>query len=311
MIQLSKKMKWVCGIGAAVLLTALLSMCGGGSKKSSDSDENQSNESRKMEVSTLKLKGPHASLFKVDEPYVLSMVNTPDEGWQVRVKINFVKAKDFDSKRYQPVLHCCRDIAYLDDFDVELQKGQYSYEDFSTLLSKEVGESEEITLKPFCWDKMSYSSAKKIYDGVRNVVIYEMELETAKKEDTRKKSSQSIFDDDDLKDVKDAAETASKLLEAEKEGFRFAGELQQGGMVAWLVGLEHGFGFGIEADETLGGQVLDGVVQVGAGLRDHVDPAGESGQFKGFYFFGRNGLLKHQAIEARGRSATRSREAAP
>lgn len=216
MIQLSKKTKWVCGIGAAVLLTALLSMCSGGSKKSSGSDENQSNESRKMEVSTLKLKGPHASLFKVDEPYVLSLVNTPDEGWQVRVKINFVKAKDFDSKRYQPVLHCCRNIAYLDDFDVELQKGQYRYEDFSTLLVKEVGESEEITLKPFCWDKMSYSSAKKIYDGVRNVVIYEMELEAAKKEDTRKKSSQSIFDDDDLKDVKDAAETASKLLEAEK-----------------------------------------------------------------------------------------------
>jgi len=217
MIQMSKKMKWVCTIGAAVLLTALLSMCSGGSdKKSSGSDENQSNESRKMEVSTLKLKGPHASLFKVEEPYVLSLVKTPDEGWQVRVKINFVKAKEFDGKRYQPQLHCCRDIAYLDDFDVELQKGQYRYEDFSTLLVKEVGESEEITLKPFSWDKMSYSSAKKIYDGVRNVVIYEMELEPVKQESAKKKSSSSVFEDDDLKDIKDAAETASKLLEAEK-----------------------------------------------------------------------------------------------
>ena len=106
---MSKKMKWVCTIGATVLLTALLSMCSGGSdKKSSNSDENQSNESRKMEVSTLKLKGPHASLIKVEEPYVLSLVKTPDEGWQVRVKINFVKAKEFDGKRYQPQLHCCR-----------------------------------------------------------------------------------------------------------------------------------------------------------------------------------------------------------
>ena len=217
MIQLSKKMKWVCGICAAVLLTALLSMCSGGSKKSSGSDENQSNESRKMEVSTLKLKGPHASLFKVEEPYILSLVKTPDEGWQVRVKINFVKAKDFDSKRYQPQLHCCRDIAYLDDFDVELQKGQYRYEDFSTLLAKEIGESEEITLKPFSWDKMSYSTAKKIYDGVRNVVIYEMELEAVKKESAQKKSSSSVFEDDELKDIKDAAETASKILEAEKD----------------------------------------------------------------------------------------------
>lgn len=217
MIQMSKKMKWICGIGAAVLLTALLSMCSGGSdKKSSNSDENQSNESRKMEVSTLKLKGPHSSLFKVEEPYVLSLVKTPDEGWQVRVKINFVKAKEYDSKRYQPQLHCCRDIAYLDDFDVELQKGQYRYEDFSTLLVKEVGESEEITLKPFSWDKMSYSSAKKIYDGVHSVVIYEMELEPVKLESAKKKSSSSVFEDDDLKDIKDAAETASKILEAEK-----------------------------------------------------------------------------------------------
>lgn len=218
MIQMSKKMKWICGIGAAVLLTALLSMCSGGSdKKSSNSDENQSNESRKMEVSTLKLKGPHSSLFKVEEPYVLSLVKTPDEGWQVRVKINFVKAKEYDSKRYQPQLHCCRDIAYLDDFDVELQKGQYRYEDFSTLLVKEVGESEEITLKPFSWDKMSYSSAKKIYDGVHSVVIYEMELEPVKLESAKKKSSSSVFEDDDLKDIKDAAETASKILEAEKD----------------------------------------------------------------------------------------------
>lgn len=217
MIQMSKKMKWVCGIGAVALLAILLSMCGGGSdNKSSDSDENQSNESRKMEVATLKLKGPHASLFKVEEPYVLSLVKTPDEGWQVRVKINFVKSKDFDSKRYQPVLHCCRDIAYLDDFDVELQKGQYRYEDFSTLLVKEIGESEEITLKPFSWDKMSYSSAKKIYDGVRNVAIYEMELESVKKDDPKKKTSNSILEDDDLRDIKDAAETASKILEAEK-----------------------------------------------------------------------------------------------
>ena len=63
---------------------------------------------------------------------------------------------------------------------------------------------------------MSYSSAKKIYDGVRNVVIYEMELEPIKKDEPQKKSSKSILEDDDLKDVKDAAETASKILEAEK-----------------------------------------------------------------------------------------------
>ena len=43
-----------------------------------------------------------------------------------------------------------------------------------------------------------------------------MELEAVKKESAQKKSSSSVFEDDDLKDIKDAAETASKILEAEK-----------------------------------------------------------------------------------------------
>lgn len=213
MIQMSKKMKWICGIGAFVLVAALLSMCGGSGEKSSASEEQQQNESREMAASTLKLKGSHASLFKVEEPYLLRLVKTQDKGWQVRVKINFVKVKDIDTKSYQQQLKCCPEMAYMDDCDVELQEGQLSSDYFNTLCAKEVGEPEEIILQPFSWDPMSYEAAKKIYDATKYVIITDMELEKVQKEG----KSSSVFDDDDMQDVKDAAEKAGKILEAEKD----------------------------------------------------------------------------------------------
>lgn len=206
----------------------LLCACGGGSK-SSESEEQHENENREMAVSTLKLKGTHSSLFKVEEPYLLRLVKTPDDGWQVLVKINFIKAKEVDTNAYQTSLQCCHNMAYIDDSDVELMNGQYPYEDFSTLLVKEVGESEEIILKPFSWEKMSYEEAKKIYDAVSTVAIYDMELEEIEKDDdedvssnaslksTLKDAVDDAMDDDDMKDLKEAAETAGEILKAEKE----------------------------------------------------------------------------------------------
>lgn len=216
MIQTSKKMKWICGNGAVVLLVALLSACGGSGDKSSASNEQQQNESREMAASTLKLKGSHASLFKVEEPYLLRLVKTPDKGWQVRVKINFVKVRDIDTKRYQLKMDCCPEMAYIDDYDVELQEGQLSCDYFNTLCAKEVGEPEELVLQPFSWNPMSYADAKKIYDATRIVLITDMDLEELKKEDVIKNATKSILEDDDVKELKDAAETAEKILEAEK-----------------------------------------------------------------------------------------------
>lgn len=205
----------------------MLCACGGSSSKSSESDEQHENESREMAVSTLKLKGTHASLFKVEEPYLLRLAKTPDEGWQVLVKINFIKAKEVDTNAYQTSLQCCHEMAYLDDSDVELMKDQYPYEDFSTLLVKEVGESEEIILKPFSFEEMSYEQAKKIYDAVSTVAIYDMELEEVEKDEdvssdpslksTLKDAVDDAMDDDDMQDLKEAAETAGKILEAEKD----------------------------------------------------------------------------------------------
>ncbi len=213
---MSKKMKWICGIGAVVLIAALLSMCGGSDEKSSASSEQHQNESREMAVSTLKLKGSHASVFKVEEPYRLSLVKTPEDEWQVRVKINFAKAKSFDEKKYQPALESCH-VSFIDDFDVELTSADYNLTDFNTLLVKEIGESEDISFHTWSYRHLSHADAKKIYDAVSGVIISNIALKELKKEDTVKKATKSILEDDDMKDLKDAAESAEKILEAEKK----------------------------------------------------------------------------------------------
>ena len=92
----------------------------------------------------------------------------------------------------------------------------------------------------------------------------------------------------------------TEFVEPEQEGFRLAGKLQQGCVVAGLVGLENRLGFGVESDQALAGKMLDGVVEIGSRLGDHVDPAGKCGQVEQFYFFGRNGLLKHQGYLSEG-----------
>lgn len=64
---------------------------------------------------------------------------------------------------------------------------------------------------------MSHADAKKIYDAVCGVVISNIELKELKKEDAVKKTTKSILEDDDMKDLKDAAESAEKILETEKK----------------------------------------------------------------------------------------------
>ena len=215
MIEMSKKMKWICGIGAFILVVALLSMCGGSDEKSSSSAEEHQNESREMPASTMKLKGKHASLFKVEEPYVLSLVKTPENGWQVRGKITLKKVMDFNDMQFQPYLKSCH-ADFIDGYDVELASADHRSADFNTLLAKEVGESEEVIIHTWDYKRMAYDEAKKIYDATQSVVLTDIELEAVKKEDAIKKAANSVLEDDDVKELKDAAETAGKLLEAEK-----------------------------------------------------------------------------------------------
>lgn len=209
---MKKSTKWIIGIVAAIIVLSIASTCGNDTDKKQETTQHQ-NESRKIEASSLKLKGTHASWFKVENPVQISLIKTTDNGWEVRAKITFIKTKEIDTRKHQAQLQCCQNIDFIDDFDVELISGQYSYEEFNTLHAKSVGESETITLKPFQWEGMSYEKAKNIYDKLCGVVINGIEFEKAEKSTT----STSIFEDEDLKEVEKAAEDMIEILEAEAE----------------------------------------------------------------------------------------------
>ena len=211
---MKKSTKWILGIVAAIIVISIASTCGNDTDKKQENTQHQ-NESRKIEASSIKLKGTHASWFKVEDPVQISLVKTTDKGWEVRAKITFIKTKEIDTKKYQAQLQCCQNIDFIDDFDVELITGQYSYEEFNTLHAKQVGESETITLKPFQWEGMSYENAKNIYDKLCGVVINGIEFETV--EESTTPTSTSIFEDEDLKEVKKAADDMKEILEAEAE----------------------------------------------------------------------------------------------
>ncbi|MBQ9338713.1 MAG: hypothetical protein IJS13_00085, partial [Paludibacteraceae bacterium] len=63
---------------------------------------------------------------------------------------------------------------------------------------------------------MEYERAKEIFDNTVAVEISGLELRPLKKE-SLKSATQSIMEEQDIQDLKDAAETAGKLLEAEKD----------------------------------------------------------------------------------------------
>lgn len=215
---MKKSTKWIFGIVAAIIVISIAFTCGNDTDKKQETTQHQ-NESRKIEASSIKLKGTHASWFKVEDPVQISLVKTTDKGWEVRAKITFIKTKEIDTKKYQAQLQCCQYIDFIDDFDVELISGQYSEEEFNTLHAKAVGESETITLKPFQWDGMSYEKAKNIYDKLCGVVINGIEFEKVEESTTTTSTSTStsIFEDDDLKEVKQAADDMKEILEAEAE----------------------------------------------------------------------------------------------
>jgi hypothetical protein len=211
---MKKSTKWIIGIVAAIIAISIISTCGNNTDKKQETTQHQ-NASRKIDAASLKLKGTHASWFNVEDSLQISLVETTDKGWEVRAKITFIKTKEIDTKKYQAQLQCCQDIYFTDDFDVELISGQYSYEEFNTLHAKSVGESETITLKPFQWEGMSYEKAKNIYDKLCGVVINGIEFEKA--EESTSSTSTSIFEDEELEEVKKAADDMKEILEAEAE----------------------------------------------------------------------------------------------
>ncbi len=195
---------------------AVLCACGGSSSQSEEKSK-PAEESKTLPASSLILKGKHAKLFKLAGPdFKVNLVKAADD-WQVRVKMTIATNTPFnqikDYTKYE------REISgpyakLLNSSDVELENLDMNGSDWDTLLQED--EEAEVTVsgKTYEYKRMSYEAAKELFDNTVAVEISGLELEQAK----TPSATQSILgDDEDLQDLKDATESAAKLLEAEKE----------------------------------------------------------------------------------------------
>jgi len=119
-----------------------------------------------------------------------------------------------DKKNYEPELTNVYG-KLLNSSDVEIETLDMDTEDFENLIAEDMDEQAIVSGHTYNYHHFSYEVAKAMYDKTVSVELSGIELEKARKEND-KSSVSSILDDDDLQDVKDAAETAGKILEAEK-----------------------------------------------------------------------------------------------
>ena len=190
----------------------ILCACGGSSIKPTE-------ESKTLPASSLILKGKHAKLFKLSgDTYKVNLVQVDDD-WQVRVKMEIAtntpfekikNSKNFDRELYGPYGQL------LNSSDVELESLEMSDSDWETLLQED--EESKLVTSGSTWRyrHLDYQTAKEIFDNAVAVEISGLELKPMKEETLIKSATKSLFDDENIDDLKDAAETASKILEAEK-----------------------------------------------------------------------------------------------
>lgn len=194
-----------------IVCAIMLCACGNSSKPQ------PTEESKTLPASSLVMKGKHAKLFRLaEETYKVSLVNTND-GWQVMVKMTLANNSTYeqvkDKKNYEPELTNVYG-KLLNSSDVEIETLDMDTEDFENLIAEDVDEQAVVSGHTYTYHHYSYEVAKDMYDKTAAVELSGIELEKMSK--ASGKSSGSIFDDEDLQDVKNAAETAGKLLEAEK-----------------------------------------------------------------------------------------------
>ncbi len=187
---------------------AVLCACGGSSKPQ------PTEESKTLGASSLVLKGKHAKLFRLaEDSYKVSLVNTND-GWQVMVKMTLANNSTYekvkDKKNYEPELSNVYG-KLLNSSDVEIETLDLDTEDFENLIAEEVDEQAVVSGHTYSYHHFSYEDAKSMYDKIVAVELSGIELEKSSM------GSDSILDDDDVQELKDAAETAGKILEAEKD----------------------------------------------------------------------------------------------
>ena len=195
-----------------VACVSLLCACGGSSPKPTE-------ESKSLPASSLILKGKHAKLFKLaGDTYNVNLVKVNDD-WQVRIKMTIATNTPFENIKNSENFEREIEGPYgklLNSSDVELESLEMNDSDWEALLQEDEESELAVSGNTWAYKNLEYERAKEIFDNTVAVEISGLELEPLKKE-SLKSAAQSIMDDEDVQDLKDAAETAGKLLEAEKE----------------------------------------------------------------------------------------------
>lgn len=189
-------------------------MCACGGKPSSS--QQPTDEAKSLDASTLTMRGKHANLFKVAaDTYKVMLVQTND-GWQVRIKVPLTLKTEFkqlkDYKKYERELSSVYGNL-LNTSEVELESLDLDESEWDVLLQESAETGSSITGQTWSYKGFSHEYAKSIYDKVAGVELTGIELEEAEEEDI----TSSIFEDEDLKEVKEATEDMMEILEAEAE----------------------------------------------------------------------------------------------
>ena len=218
MIEMSKKMKWICGAGVVILIIAIVSTCSSGSssKSSEEKETAQKEEFKTLPASSLILKGKHAKLFKLaDDTYKVSLVQS-NNGWQVRVKMTIANKSTYSQFKDKKIYSSELGSVYgklLNSSDVEIESLDMDEGDWNTLFEEEVDAEAEVKGTTYSYHNYNYETAKSMFDKTVAVELSGIELEKAKKENT----SSKLLDDDTqetLDDVKDIIKTEKELLDA-------------------------------------------------------------------------------------------------
>ena len=194
-----------------IACASLMCACGG----KTSSSQQPTDEAKSLDASTLTMRGKHANLFKVSaDTYKVMLVQTND-GWQVRIKVPLTLKTEFkqlkDYKKYERELSSVYGNL-LNVSEVELESLDLDESEWDVLLQEGAETETSITGQTWSYKSYSYADAKSIYDRVAAVELTGIELEEA--EET---TSSSIFEDEDLEDVKAATEDMMEILEAEAE----------------------------------------------------------------------------------------------
>ena len=200
--------KFLLMIACATLMCA----CGG----KTSSSQQPTDEAKSLDASTLTMRGKHANLFKVAaDTYKVMLVQTND-GWQVRIKVPLTLKTEFkqlkDYKKYERELSSVYGNL-LNTSEVELESLDLDESEWDVLLQESAETETSITGQTWSYKGFSHEYAKSIYDKVAAVELTGIELEEAEEEEI----TSSIFEDEDLKEVKETAEDMMEILEAEAE----------------------------------------------------------------------------------------------